>query len=168
MEKTNSSKTKLTGKHVLFMFLAFFGVIFIVNGIFLSQAIKSFPGEISKKSYVQGINYNDTIHEKHQQVLLGWRSEIGVMHSEDTQKNSVLVARFFDKDDQPLNELQVNAVLNQHSSKHQNVSFPMQFSANGEYAHPIDSLETGRWTVQIEVKKSSEIFFKAQKEIFIP
>ena len=168
MEKTNASQAKLTGKHVLFMFLAFFGVIFIVNGIFLSQAIKSFPGEVSKKSYVQGINYNDTIDEKNRQELLNWKSEIGVSYSDDTPKDAILVARFFDKDDLPLNELQVSAVLNQHSSDHKNVSFPMQFYADGEYTHQIDSLETGRWTVHIEVNVSSQSIFKAQKEINIP
>ena len=52
---------ELKGWHVLLILMAFFGVMFSVNGVFLYHAITSFPGEDVKKSYVQGLNYNDTL-----------------------------------------------------------------------------------------------------------
>ena len=60
----SSKSGKLTGWHVFWIMLGFFGLMFTVNGIFLYHAITSFPGEDVKKSYLQGLDYNSTLDAK--------------------------------------------------------------------------------------------------------
>ena len=55
MADETAPRGKLTGWHVLWIMLGFFGLMFTVNGIFLYHAITSFPGEDVKKSYLQGL-----------------------------------------------------------------------------------------------------------------
>ena len=70
---------ELKGWHVLLIMLAFFGVMFSGNGVFLFHAITSFPGEDVKKSYVQGLSFNDTLADRAAQAELGWLAEAGLV-----------------------------------------------------------------------------------------
>ena len=81
--------------------LGFFGVMFAVNGVFLYHAITSFPGEDVKKSYVQGLNYNDTLAARAAQAELGWTAEAGL------QDGELLVFRLRDADGAPLSNYAV-------------------------------------------------------------
>ncbi len=67
---------RITGKHVLFALLSFFLVILAANMVFLNLAFRTFPGEKEKKSYLQGLNYNDRLASRAAQSALGWSAAI--------------------------------------------------------------------------------------------
>ena len=67
---------RITGKHVLAAFVAFFAVVIVVDTIFVRMAIKSYPGEEVEKSYYQGLHYNDVLAEKERQLETGWRMQL--------------------------------------------------------------------------------------------
>lgn len=60
---------KLTGLHVLLMFLGFFGLIFAVNFTMAYNAIATFPGLEVKNGYVASQNFD---RELAAQLALGW------------------------------------------------------------------------------------------------
>ncbi|MEZ5776152.1 MAG: FixH family protein [Hyphomicrobiaceae bacterium] len=66
----------LTGRHVLMMLIAFFGVIFAVNGVFLYAAISTFDGTDTSSAYQKGIDYNTTIAESEEQARRGWKGVV--------------------------------------------------------------------------------------------
>lgn len=72
----NAGRFTLTGKHVLAMLLGFFAVILVANAVFITLAVRSFPGEQEKKSYVQGLDFNRRIAERAAQDALGWSAEL--------------------------------------------------------------------------------------------
>lgn len=59
----------LTGRKVLLMFVAFFGVIISVNLFMAFQAIGTFPGMDVKNSYVASQTFDD---DREAQTALGW------------------------------------------------------------------------------------------------
>lgn len=59
----------LTGRKVLMMFVAFFGVIIAVNLYMASQAIGTFPGMDVKNSYIASQTFDD---DRQAQTALGW------------------------------------------------------------------------------------------------
>jgi nitrogen fixation protein FixH len=63
---------QLRGWHVLAALLAFFGLVIAVNVAFAVVATRSFPGEDVPRSYLQGLQYNDTLAERRTQAALGW------------------------------------------------------------------------------------------------
>lgn len=69
---TQAKQKELTGRHVLLMLLAFFGVMLAVNAYFTVAAVKTFRGEDVKRSYRQGLDYNQTLQQRAQQSELGW------------------------------------------------------------------------------------------------
>ena len=60
---------KLTGWHVLALFVAFFGVIIAVNGLLAWQAIATFPGLEVANSYVASQTFDA---DRAAQRALGW------------------------------------------------------------------------------------------------
>jgi nitrogen fixation protein FixH len=66
----------LTGWHVLAGFIAFFGVIFAVNGYFLYSALSTHTGIVANEPYRKGLAYNERIAFEARQQALGWSEVI--------------------------------------------------------------------------------------------
>lgn len=56
---------------VLIWILGFFGTIFLMNFYMVSRAVSTFNGTVAKKSYQQGINYNDVLAQRKQIIAEG-------------------------------------------------------------------------------------------------
>lgn len=63
---------KLTGRHVLFAMLAFFGVIIAVNSTFIYLALTTWTGLSTENAYQRGVDYNDVLDAAARQRALGW------------------------------------------------------------------------------------------------
>lgn len=74
---------KLTGKHVLMMLIAFFGVMFAVNMVFVYVALDSFSGLSVDDSYKRGLSYNKEIKRQEAQVARGWQTSLSVSTLDD-------------------------------------------------------------------------------------
>ena len=68
----------LDGRHVLFMLLAFFGVIFAVNGFFLVSALRTHTGVVAVEPYRKGLAYNTRIAADARQSDLGWKEHLDI------------------------------------------------------------------------------------------
>ena len=66
----------LTGRGVLIWLAGFFGLIFLTDAIFITEAVKTFRGEDEQKPYLQGVEYNHTLARRAEQLQLGWRASI--------------------------------------------------------------------------------------------
>lgn len=64
---------RLTGWHVLGVFVAFFGVVFAVNGVMTYVALSTFSGIETPNAYQTGRDYNETIEAAAAQRALGWQ-----------------------------------------------------------------------------------------------
>ena len=51
MNRREQGQGGLTGRHVLYTFIAFFGIIFAVNGVFLYSALKTNTGVVAIEPY---------------------------------------------------------------------------------------------------------------------
>ena len=150
---------KLTGWHVLLIAFAFFGIMFAVNGVFLFNAIKSFPGEQVEKSYLQGLEYNDTIAERKAQSELGWRAEIGLIDQQ-------VVLRLFDQDNAPVNAPDVTGILRAPATNAYDQLLNFSSNTAGEYRSDRLVLDPGRWGVEITARDTqSEPLFQAFRTV---
>jgi nitrogen fixation protein FixH len=66
----------LTGRGVLIWLAGFFGLVFLADAIFITEAVKTFRGEDEQKPYLQGVEYNQTLARRAEQHQLGWRASI--------------------------------------------------------------------------------------------
>ena len=63
-------------KYIPLYFVAFFLVIFAVNGVFVYYATKTHTGVVTRHAYEKGLNYNKTIELANAQDELGIESRI--------------------------------------------------------------------------------------------
>lgn len=69
----------LTGRKVLAMFIAFFGVIITVNLFMAYMAVGTFPGMDVKNSYVASQSFDD---DREAQIALGWDVTVSYQEGE--------------------------------------------------------------------------------------
>lgn len=161
MTEENDGK-KLKGWHVLVIMMAFFGVMFSVNGVFLYHAITSFPGEDIKKSYVQGLNYNDTLAARASQATLGWQAEAGVQGDE-------IIVRLRDADGLPLTHRSMVGELRRLATRDGDRAVVFQTRSGGEYVAPVSALAPGQWLLRVSVldADTDEIVFNLEKTLIV-
>ncbi|MEO0960959.1 MAG: FixH family protein [Pseudomonadota bacterium] len=71
--KPSKAKRRWTGFHTLAALVAFFGVIFAVNGIMTYIALSTFSGIETQNAYQTGRDYNERLEAAAAQRALGWQ-----------------------------------------------------------------------------------------------
>ncbi len=59
----SKEKKTLTGKRVFIYFLIFFGIIILVNVLFLKVAVRTNPGVISEHTYEKEMKFEKSQHD---------------------------------------------------------------------------------------------------------
>lgn len=154
---------KLTGWQVLLIFLGFFGVIFAVNGVFLYNAITSFPGEDVEKSYLQGLNYNQTLDARAAQAELGWQAQAGI-------ESGKMVFMLQDATGQDLSGYPVIVEARRLTSDAEDQVLTLKSIGAGEYQASVDALTSGQWRMDITVLDfdAETTVFQARKDLRVP
>jgi nitrogen fixation protein FixH len=67
---------EFTGRHMLVIIIAFFGVVVAVNVTMASLASRSWSGLVVKNSYVASQQFNGVVEEARRQAALGWTSRM--------------------------------------------------------------------------------------------
>lgn len=96
---------KLTGWHVLIIFVLFFGIMLSVNVLMVVQAIRTFPGEVSSQPYEAGLAYNHALKEQATERALGWRAKVDSITPSPTQ--TVIAVQWVDAAGKPLSGVKV-------------------------------------------------------------
>ncbi len=91
----------LTGRKVLAMFIAFFGVIVSVNLFMAYMAVGTFPGKDVKNSYVASQSFDA---DREAQVALGWTVNVSYQDGE-------LQVGVVDKTGQPADVAKLDAIV---------------------------------------------------------
>lgn len=69
---------RFTGRHMLAIMLAFFGVVIAVNMLMATIATRTFGGTVVDNSYVASQQFNHWLAEGRAQERLGWQTELGL------------------------------------------------------------------------------------------
>lgn len=138
---------RLTGYHVLFMLLGFFGIMIIVNVIFTVYAVRSFPGEQVEQSYIQGLNYNQALEDRARQEELGWTSQVGLEATGDG--SAMLITNWLDEFDNGLTQLSVSATLTRPASDEGQYVLDLSANGPGRYEAILTDLPSGVWNAEI-------------------
>ncbi|MEQ8404865.1 MAG: FixH family protein [Oceanicaulis sp.] len=151
------STFRIKGWHVLAGMVAFFGVIFTVNAIFITVALDTFPGEETRRSYVQGLAYNDVIAEREAQAALGWSAAANLTPTQ------VLVA-VTDADGAPVANLQFTGTLQHPANMQLDRTLAFEELRPGVYGADTQGLEEGLWTLSAEAEGDTR--FALERELW--
>lgn len=132
---------EVRGWHVLAMLLAFFALVIAVNVAFAVLALRSFPGEDVRRSYLQGLQYNDTLAERRAQAALGWRIEVG-------QRAGALEVFANNRNGEPLDRLTVQGELQRRADARFDRSLTFEHVGAGRYVARVEDLAPGAWRLR--------------------
>lgn len=155
----------LTGKHVLLMMLAFFGVVFTVNGIFLTKAIGTYTGVVSVEPYVKGLKYNDRIAAGERQAALGWSERLEI------SRDGRITLALTDAEGRPVASLVVKGGIGRPSTSRLDRAVTLTEIAPGTYsAETTGKLDDGTWLVFLEArpdKGEGEAVYRLRRRVWL-
>lgn len=144
-ERPESEAGGLRGIHVLLCMIAFFGLIFAVNGFFLYSALATHTGIVSKQPYRKGLEYNQRIAADEQQQKLGWTEEVRF-----DREAGRLVVTFKDREGGPVTGLAIAGLMGRPSTAKHDANLLMAETQSGRYEANVGARQDGVWLVQLE------------------
>lgn len=155
----------LTGSHVWVIVAGFFLTIFAANAIFITLAIRSFPGEQEKKSYLQGLAYNAHLEALAAQKALGWTVQLGEDRLDDGRV--VISLAISSKTGEPVTGLDVVGFLGRAVDDDADRSFALVERLPGRYDASIDGIAAGNWRFTASAQSEETASFKIEKRLLI-
>lgn len=162
---TTTSSFTLRGRHVLIGLLLFFAAIIAVNIAFAVAAVRTFPGEDERRSYTQGLRYNDVLRERRAQAALGWRV---VSELAPNAGGARLLVRIEDRSGAPVDVASVNGVLRWAPSESGDRALSFEALGSGLYAADLGALTPGRWDLRARAEGEGGQMFDFEAELTWP
>ncbi len=137
IEETPPPGRELTGRKVLAIFVAGFGLIIGVNLFMAYNAVSTFPGLEVSSSYADSQDYD---LRREAQEALGWNASVAV-------EGDVLTLTLVDDTGLPVAPAELNALLTRptHRLEDQQLDLTRQ---NGAFTAPVEVSE-GRWRLRL-------------------
>ena len=132
-----TKERKLTGWHVLFGFVAAFGVIITVNLVMAYNAVSSFPGLEVKNGYIASQSFDK---RRLAQEALGWRAYVEL-------RDGLMQVTLTDRNGKSVQVGKLQALVGRPTSDRDD--FTPELSYNGRaYVGPV-RLAQGKWIVHL-------------------
>ncbi|MCC6787137.1 MAG: FixH family protein [Hyphomonadaceae bacterium] len=136
---------RIRGWHVLATLLLFFAAIIAINIAFAVAAVETFPGEDERRSYTQGLHYNDVLAERRAQAEMGWRAHGALAPASD---GAELVVSLVDREGRPIENAALSGVLRWPPSESGDRALTFESQGQGRYVARIGALNAGRWDLR--------------------
>ncbi len=156
---------EIAGRHVLFVLCAFFGVMFVVNGIFVYFALKTFSGGDTSDPYRKGLHYNDMLAAETRQVERGWHTDVAY-----DEKAKELRVSLLGKAEEPLSGLRIAVRLSRPATDKDDRHLLLKEVSQGVYAASVD-LAPGAWVLALASRKANEGrdgAFRVKERLYVP
>lgn len=155
---------KLTGRGVLLILAGFFGVVFLVNAIFITAAVRTFRGEDEAKPYLQGVEYNQTLAHRAEQRKLGWHASIGDRRLPSGQV--LLTVDVAQPDGKPPANLVLAGELRHPADENRDRSLRFAETMPGHFEAVVQDVAPGHWQMVVSNQHSQP--FKAERRLWVP
>jgi nitrogen fixation protein FixH len=156
---------ELTGKHVLIIFLVFFGVIFAVNGFMIYKSQSTWNGLETEDAYRKGLKYNQQLSELHEQNERGWIMD--VKREELPGDIMRFTAMPKDHNQQTLTLLDLSLELKRPTHEGMDRVFPLKETALGVYTGETQALPKGKWYLLVTARRKDEILYRSRNELYL-
>jgi len=136
----------IRGKHVLIAVLAMFGIVILVNLIFVYFALDSWTGLTTQNAYQEGLTYNQVLAARDAQRDLGWQGNLALGKSDGADS---LTLSFTDRAGAPLAGLEITGRLRRPT--HEGLDQPLAWRNDGagRYTAEVELPERGNWDLEV-------------------
>lgn len=155
---------ELTGRRVLAMLVAFFGVVMLVNLAMVKAAISTFGGVDTRSSYEAGLAFKAEEARAKAQRTRDWRvSE----HLSASGPSQVLTVDIRDDAGKPVAGMEVAARLAHPVDERRDVTVALSETIPGTYRATAE-IPSGVWRLDLAVMRAGEQLFRSQNRVIVP
>jgi len=153
---SGTADSKPIDRWLPWLFVVFFAVVLIVNGIMVYVAAASWTGLETKQYYVKGLAYNKKLQEVERQKALGWTGTLAV--EPETQGRVRLYLSLQDHRKLAIAGATVIARFVRPTSEGHDEEVRMDDLGGGRYAGTMNLPLPGQWDVRVVARHPSGDF----------
>ncbi|WP_181699846.1 FixH family protein [Chthonobacter albigriseus] len=162
--RTTDGGRPVTGWTVLYWMLAFFAVIFAVNGVFIYYALGTFPGLEVASSYKAGQEFRAEVEAAHAQDERGWTVDLSAGLGD---AGAEIAVTFTSRDGYPEAGLTVTAELEHPTMTSGDRMVVLAETEPGRYRGIIAGEAAGRRMLVLTATRGGERLFMSRNALML-
>lgn len=152
----------MTGRHVLLWLVAFFGIVFAVNGVLVQAAISTFGGVETLSSYKAGLQFEQEAGLVQRQDALHW--QVSGTLTRDRAGAAVLDLTARDAQGRPLSGLTADARLAHPADDRLDHVMAVRPLAAGVF-HGTAEARPGQWELIVDLYRGDRRVFRSRSHV---
>ena len=165
MSKSPDSPKPLTGRAVLVMLVAFFVVVFGVNGFMMKLAIQTLPGTEVDSAYSASLAYEKEIAAARDQDTRAWKVNARVQRGTDGGATVQVEAR--DKRGLPMSGLTFQGRFERPTDRRADQSVGLTEVGGGVYRGSAPLIAPGQWDLVLEGDAAGQRMFLSKNRVLL-
>ena len=162
---TRNSERQLTGRKVLAILIAFFGVVIGVNATMMRLAIATLPGTEVDSAYSEGLAYEKEIAAARDQSRRNWKVDAHIeRHADSTAALDILAKA---PDGTPLAGLLLSGRLERPTDRRADQIFEIAEGGGGSYRGTAHGVVPGLWDLVIEADSAGKRMFLSRNRVVL-
>lgn len=149
----NRRRGRQPGWYIPWLFVAFFGVVFSVNGVMVWVATSTYTGLQTEEYYRKGVKYNAALEGARAQAERGWKVEVSFRSPAERKGTIALSLR--DRYGNLLTGSVVTAQLIRPTSAGHDVQLDVPYVGDGRYGADVELPLSGVWDLRIDIDHAS-------------
>jgi nitrogen fixation protein FixH len=155
----------LTGAKVLFMLLAFFGVVIGVNMIMMRLAIQTLPGTDVDSAYSASLAYEHEIAAAHDQNARNWKVDAHIQRGPDGGATLQVEAR--DDSGKPMSGLKFQGRFERPTDRRADLPVALAETGIGIYRGSAPMIAPGQWDLVLEGDAAGQQMFLSKNRVLL-
>lgn len=165
MSKSLASPKPLTGRMVLFMLVAFFGVVFSVNFLMAKLAIDTLPGTEVDSTYSASLAYENEIAAARDQNARNWKVDAHIQRGPDGGATVQVEAR--DDSGAPMSGLKFQGRLERPTDRRADQPVGLSEVGIGIYRGSAPLIAPGQWDLVLEGEAAGQRMFLSKNRVLL-
>jgi nitrogen fixation protein FixH len=165
MSSRSASSKPLTGRKVLAMLLAFFGVVFGVNFLMMKLAIDTLPGTEVDSAYSASLAYEQEIAAAHDQNARDWKVDAHVQRGADGAATLQVEAR--DASGRPVSGLKFEGRFERPTDRRADQQVALAERGIGIYRGSAPLIAAGQWDLVLEAVSAGQRMFLSKNRVLL-
>jgi len=164
MNKSHAPKP-LTGRKVLFMLVAFFGVVIGVNLVMMRFAIQTLPGTEVDSAYSASLAYEKQITAARDQNARNWKVDAHVERS--GQGGTTLQVEAHDSTGRPMSGLKFQGRFERPTDRRADLPVILAEVGIGIYRGSAPTIAPGQWDLVLEGVAAGQRIFLSKNRVLL-
>jgi nitrogen fixation protein FixH len=165
MYKPSVSEKPLTGRKVLVILVAFFGVVISVNVIMMRLAIGTLPGTDVDSAYTASLGYEKEIAAAHDQNARNWRVDARIQRG--TDGGATVQVEAHDNGGRPMTGLKFQGRLERPTDKRADLPVDLAEVGIGVYRGSAAQVAPGQWDLVLEGDAAGQRMFQSKNRVVL-